>query len=719
MRKVNYIIFSIYSILTILFTYPVAFSTGKIAGLGDVFQFLWVFWWFKEALLNFANPYFTNYIFYPSGVSLAFSSITPLNSIVSIPLQLAFGLVNAYNIIWILTFILSGYGTFLLVKYLTGDTRAAFVAGLIFMFCPYRFAHALGHMNLLSTQWIPFYVLFLIKTIDEKKVYNSLFAALFLFLTAISCYYYLIYLCVFTLLYLAFRQWSDKTILNQQVIKRIATMAISFGIVAFPFMFPLIKEIFLSKSNYMYAGGFVEYSADLLGFFLPQVFHPLFKDAVSPIYNNFSGNAAEYTVFMGYTVILLSILCLIKIKTNETKFWALSAAIFFILCLGPILHVNGILSLPVEGYNLYIPLPYAVLMHIPFFSMARVPSRWDVLVMLSLAILSGYGLSYVIDRYGAKSSKNKYKIDILLILVSCLILFEFLSVPFTMSSSEIPTFYEQLANDDEDYAILEVPIIWYADVMYYQTLHGKNLVGGYVSRPPNDAIEFLKSTPLVSDLLNFHPSDEDIINQTLAEIAPSVANYYNIRYIILHKDRMTAERINFAKDVIQKSIKEEPIIYENDSMFIYKVKKEPITSFIVLNGGWHDLENWSGIPTRWMSDDASLLIYSEENRTIDLNLKVLSFYRPRTLEAYVNEIPCTWAEISSERFVIVNIPITLNEGSNIIRFHVPEGCESPCDIPGLKNDDRRCLSVAVQNITITSQTLPVRGQSLHNSSAGG
>ena len=32
-------------------------------------------------------------------------------------------------------------------------------------------------------------------------------------------------------------------------------------------------------------------------------------------------------------------------------------------------------------------LPYAVLMHIPILSLARVPDRWDVLVMMSLAVL--------------------------------------------------------------------------------------------------------------------------------------------------------------------------------------------------------------------------------------------------------------------------------------------------------------------------------------------
>ena len=129
------------------------------------------------------------------------------------------------------------------------------------------------------------------------------------------------------------------------------------------------------SSEYMYHGGFVEYSADLLGFFIPTVFHPVFKDYVAPIYANFTSNYAENTVFVGYTVILLSLLALIKIKTLEIRFWAASTFIFFVLSLGPILHINGIFEIPLEGpYCTYIPLPYSILMQIPVFSLARLPA---------------------------------------------------------------------------------------------------------------------------------------------------------------------------------------------------------------------------------------------------------------------------------------------------------------------------------------------------------
>jgi len=52
-------------------------------------------------------------------------------------------------------------------------------------------------------------------------------------------------------------------------------------------------------------------------------------------------------------------------------------------------------------------------------------------------------------------------------------------------------------------------------------------------------------------------------------------------------------------------------------------------------------------------------------------------------------------------FVNVSASIRLAKGANVVRLHVPEGCERPCDKPELSNTDSRCLSVAVQNISIS------------------
>ena len=710
-ERIDYLIPIAYVILTVIFTYPVAFSRDKIPGPGgDAYQFIWGFWWFKEALLSFCSPYYTPYIFHPTGVNLAFSAVTPFNGLFSIPLQSAFGLISSYNILWIFSFIASGYGTYLLVKYLTSDRRAAFISGLIFMFCPYHFAHALGHVNLTSIEWIPFYVLFLIKTVKEDKRSNAIYAAIFLFLTAICSYYYLIYLLVFTLMLLLYYLWVDKySILKRDFLKRLSIMVIIFGLIFSPFAYPILKEILIVKSNYMYGGGFVIYSADFLGFFIPSLFHPLFKDLVTPIYENFTGNTAEYTTFIGYTVLFLAALAIVKVKSKEIKFWLLSALIFFILCLGPLLHVNGIVSVTINGHAGGILLPYAILTKIPIISIARVPSRWDILLMLSLAVLAGYGLKYIFSRVTGNFLKMNKK-TALAVVFSCLILFEFLAIPYPMSSAKVPNFYYSLATDPEDYAILEVPNLAPYHVahefMYYQTIHEKKLVCGFVSRTPDYTIKFLDSTPFISQLSRLYLIDrsipilrEDILKQNITDMGSSILNFYNIRYIILHRKYMTKEQLEFANKLLQATLKEKAELHDEDSLIVYEVKKEPLKSFITLDENWHGIESWHNISTRWMSNNGTIIIHSMENRHSNLSFKVVSLHKSRGLHVYLND-ELTHEQNIPTGFVVIEMALKLKDGENILQFYTPDGCQRPCDIPELKSEDSRCLSLAFQDIII-------------------
>ena len=124
--------------------------------------------------------------------------------------------------------------------------------------------------------------------------------------------------------------------------------------------------------------------------------------------------------------------------------------------------------------------------------------------------------------------------------------------------------------------------------------------------------------------------------------------------------------------------------------------KKPSAAFI---GDWHGLENWNGTSTRWIGRDAYLRIYSEKTGTAILSLKARSFFHPKTLEIYSGELLVKCTEPTS--ITDINTPFHLKEGYNITRFHVPEGCERPCDIPELENRDSRYLSLAFQNITIT------------------
>lgn len=708
--KENIIVLIIYVIISIILTYPVAFS-DKIIGDGtDTYWYMWDLWHFKTSLLNFDNPYYTQYIYYPIGINLTFSAVTPFNAVLSIPLQLIFDLNITYKILWLMSFFISGYGAYLLTKYLTNDVRASFISGLIFSFSPYHFSHAIGHLNLATIEWIPFYILFLFKTVQEKKIINVVYTSFFLFLVAMSDYYYLMFISFFTLIFICYiliqGNIGDADIQKRDIIKRLCMMIIIFGLIFSPFAYSMIKE--LISTEYMYDDGFVGYSADLLAFFIPTQFHPVFKDYVSPIYKNFTGNLAEYHVFIGYTVLFLAILAILKIKTKIVKFWTLCAIIFFIFSLGPILHINGIFSIPVEEYTTYIPLPYLLITKIPIISIARALSRWDVLLVMSVAVLAGFGLSYINNIQNSENKNNKK--NIIFMILSGLIIFEFLAIPYPVTNTNIPKFYYELANDSENYAILEIPD--YADhvtlsmFMYYQTVHKKRLINGYTSRTPRSSIEFKLITPLIRDLhLTMIDSKipelrNDITNINITDIGPSILNYYNVQYIIVHKNYLKKEQVEYVDNILTNELRYESKIYNEseDDLIVYRVEKVPLKSFMIIrdNGDWYDLEQDSenNFSQQWMANNASIFVYSV-SRDSNLYIKTKSFYKPRPLYIYSND------ELIHRQIIntsVEDINIKLKEGKNMIKFYSPDGCQRPIDI--LESKDIRCLSMEFENISI-------------------
>jgi hypothetical protein len=112
----------------------------------------------------------------------------------------------------------------------------------------------------------------------------------------------------------------------------------------------------------------------------------------------------------------------------------------------------------------------------------------------------------------------------------------------------------------------------------------------------------------------------------------------------------------------------------------------------------YEVESWDSVPTRWMPDNATFLIYSDENRSADLTFRAVSFYQPRTLEIYHDDTLQTVQQVTSAGYENVSTQFHIQKGENMIRLHVPQGCDRPCDIAEMNNSDTRCLSIAVQNI---------------------
>jgi predicted O-methyltransferase YrrM len=126
--------------------------------------------------------------------------------------------------------------------------------------------------------------------------------------------------------------------------------------------------------------------------------------------------------------------------------------------------------------------------------------------------------------------------------------------------------------------------------------------------------------------------------------------------------------------------------------------KDP--SGILFLNGWHEQENWDSTPTRWMKDYGILFAQSERDCMVELNFRAKSFYRPRRLEIYSGNVLLGSWEMS-HGFKDISAGMPLVKGPNFLRFNVPGGCDRPSDKSELKNPDNRCLSIAVQNLSLS------------------
>jgi hypothetical protein len=123
-----------------------------------------------------------------------------------------------------------------------------------------------------------------------------------------------------------------------------------------------------------------------------------------------------------------------------------------------------------------------------------------------------------------------------MVLLGALILVDYFSVPTDMVSACVPAFYAALAEEPGDFAIAGLPAKRQITerYMFYQTVHGRPLLGGHVSRLPARAMAFADSVPLVAGA---YRSSTGGIDTQLPDISRQLAalSEAGFRYLVVHK----------------------------------------------------------------------------------------------------------------------------------------------------------------------------------------
>ncbi|MCJ7582833.1 MAG: hypothetical protein MUP98_20140 [Candidatus Aminicenantes bacterium] len=506
----------IYLLLFILLTFPLIlnFSSHFFADTGDGFTNIWNMWWINYSVTELHQlPWHTTFLHFPHGTSLLAHTLNPFNGFVGIGLLKFLTLTQAFNVMVLFSFVIGGLTAFLLAFYLSQSYWGSLLAGFIFTFSNYHFAHAEGHMQLVSLEWIPLFLLLWLMLMKKPSIRIGLAAALTLFGVLLCDYYYFFYCVITAVLITGWNIFKKKDVLF--LLKKNSLAPISaFMIGLFATSGPLViaLSVFSRRNPLLGAHHPRVFSLDLLAPIIPGG-HWRFESLTRFYWTKITGNFHESSVHLGLAVIFVLILVWVKrkkIREPSLNLWFFIFLFFLVLSLGPVLHIWG-------KEISWFKLPYILLEFIfPPLKLGGMPIRMMVMTSLSAGILFAFGFKLLWEGPARK------KIFMgLLITVMC---FEYLPRPMPMTRVDVPDYVLALKELPGSGGVLDtfsLPTF----ALYYQVVHGKPMAEGYIARIP---VSVSEKNDRIKELLN--NSEFELLYRG-----------YHFRYLVTERQYTTSE----------------------------------------------------------------------------------------------------------------------------------------------------------------------------------
>ena len=467
-----------------LLTWPLLrdFSTHFFTDNGDGFMNIWNLWWVNTAVSQpsiHPSIWHTDLLHWPSGTTLLGQTLNPFNGLLAVPLLRFMSLTQAHNTIVLFSFVMSGVTAYWLAYYLTRSFWGSLLAGYIFTFSSYHFAHYYGHLNLISMEWIPLFVLCWYVLITRPSLWMGIASALTLWLVLLCDYYYFFYCFLIGILVVLWRMVAQRDfrfLLRREYRSPLAIFVLMSLLLTGPIILPLMY--LLRTDPLLDAHNPNSFSLDLFALFVPGEtwrFHQLTEG----YWSNLPLALSEASVYLGCAVIIL--LGYLWIKRRETQFtisvWFLLAGFFFLMALGPVLQING--KIVYEALT-----PYTILeIFLPFLKLSGVPVRMAVMVTLSASVLSAMAVTLL-----QKSPRGK----MFALLLAALLFVETLPASLPATPTDVPPYVTALADLPDDGGALDLAAPTKYLQLYYQTAHRKPMAFGYVARTPSSVAEMEK-----------------------------------------------------------------------------------------------------------------------------------------------------------------------------------------------------------------------------------
>ena len=490
-------------------TYPQALHLrDRVHDDGDPLLNTWALMWVAHQLPRAPAHLFDANIFYPERRTLAYSETLLVPAAFAAPLYWAgVSRLLIYNIVFLSGFIVSGIGTSLLVRTLTGSAAAGRVAGLVFAFLPYRIDH-FPHLQLQQTQCLPFAMWAFHRLLQTGRLRDGVLFGAFTAGQVLSCLYYGLFLLPYMAVVCGAMLVFERRLPKDRIVALAAAAVIALAaIVPVGMAYLGARKVVGERGRQEVLDG----SATWRNYLAPAEANLLYGEAFAGFMQS------ERRLFPGFVAIGLAIVALwprtraFRLQTSDFR---LAYVLGLLLAFDVSLGFNGLTYSAL--YDYFLP-----------FRALRIPARMGLFVGFSLAVLAGYGIARVATLVQSANARRAA-----FVTAAVLMLVEYASRPIDLATirTGAPEVYTDIVRDRGDSptaALFEFPASSQDDptYLYYSTFHWQSLVNGYSGFFPPSYVRLM-------DALQTFPDDSSI----------GALRARGTRYLVVHGERLYGDR---------------------------------------------------------------------------------------------------------------------------------------------------------------------------------
>ena len=465
--------FILYVAVTLCLAFPLTIHPASRVMLAspDAKLYMWTLAWDTHAFTHQPLSLFDANIYYPERHTLAYSENLIGSAVVAAPvLWLTGNPVLALNLVALLSCVLCGLGTYVLARRVGIGEAGALLAGLIFAFSPPRFFR-LSQMHLTTIQWVPFGLAALHAYFDTGRRRDLWLAIGLLTLQALTSGHGAVFLLICALGLAAYRVATGEPIAPVRRMRDVGWVGLALlapTLLMFAPYLTVQREMGLKRTLDIGSVTWTSFAAS------PTHVHAWILSLIPSAGIN---EHADAFLFPGYLPILLALVAVYAWRRAPAR----HTVIFYVL-----------LTLAAVWLSAGSPARlWAWVYWLPGMNFIRVPSRFMVIAVLGLAILSGIGFERLAARFDARKRR------LFAVAIGVLLVAEFAAAPLATDAYvvERPAIDRWLDGQPKPFAIAEVPLenprhlgAWerrHTEFMLHSTLHWQKTVEGYSGiRPP-------------------------------------------------------------------------------------------------------------------------------------------------------------------------------------------------------------------------------------------